>query len=325
MLNSEEMNQKIPVYPAVFRYQLPEFLPMRWYYNGATHGVQGGPMQSIFWASRESDLYGMPSLDALRDLRERTRKQYHDGGRHLDVVYYCPLGLNVKDPNAVPEDVPEAGVYKATDGWLLVGDYPGAEMPTISLEFEHSFKNFIGKRYGAPGIDNDLDFLRSAAPTWWPLILRTYAHAWNISKFAGTVMESVEKLGHNAIIQRIIDRVKEGLRPDSVNARQIGTLPEWTVSIMFQNWIPMQETTGELPRHTIDFDAGRLPKGVTARGMARYPDDVFRVFGTVDEMEQMIKEVAKYGNAIDWKRSDYGSQGISFLTKLNKWIRPPGA
>jgi hypothetical protein len=88
------------------------------------------------------------------------------------------------------------------------------------------------------------------------------------------------------------------------------------------NYVPLGEA-GDAPTvggYSVKVDLDNLPKGITAMGRERVPDDIWPLPGLNDEQaEALIRTIQVEGAAIDWARFPRDGGRHAYLTKPNRW------
>lgn len=67
-------------------------------------------------------------------------------------------------------------------------------------------------------------------------------------------------------------------------------------------------------------DQKEVPQGVKCTEFTRYPDQTREIIANDEQVEAMISELAKFGDAQDWAHFDDGK----YITKPNKWFKRIG-
>ena len=123
----------------------------------------------------------------------------------------------------------------------------------------------------------------------------------------------------NPILDKIQALYTEGLHINAVGADKI-TNGRWQVWIGIADMLPLGEG-GDLPHHVVKVDLDNLPKGVSAFGFEKYPNEVFEVEASYEGIEHFMREVAREGKAQDLCRFDGDAPTYPhLLTKPTAWF-----
>ena len=122
----------------------------------------------------------------------------------------------------------------------------------------------------------------------------------------------------NPLIAACESLYQEGLSVSAVSLSRIDR-GQWRASISINTFMPGAEVGDNLPHHKIALDKKNLPPGVSVTDWTRHPDHVFELRASDEGAEQLIRELAREGQAHDVVCFD----GDRWLTKPNKWFRSP--
>lgn len=121
----------------------------------------------------------------------------------------------------------------------------------------------------------------------------------------------------NEVVARIEALAKEGCSVDSVRCERAGK-GRWTVSIGINDMVPL----GEGDDDTITVDRSNLPDGISVFGLERPKDQIVDVRGSEEQMDAIMRDVAKVGESHDMVRIEGDEPSYPhFATKPLRWNR----